>query len=418
MCLPEQTGAVAGIANALHPGAGIIADALILILPDAMVVRVAAGGHGQAGWHADRGGGYAVIKAHAFIGNAVHVRCLDPVTAAAHGVPTLLVAHDEKYIWFLHALNVIVSIGEASIETDGSCLSSGVWQPFTCLAGTHECLAASCCCDELAKLPSMSDYQIKQRGADGALSTHDSVQQCFAGERRGVWLIVVPHDDDLVIGSGLLTQAAAAEGIEVHVAVATDGSMGYCDYEDKDRIVEIRREEQYLSCEDVGIPRERVHWCMLQDGALPMTQGTTPQTDGSVKGLAWEITTLMRQLKPVVVFSPTPTDYHPDHRVVASEVDIACFHASGEIWSQLGEPVDIPERWDYAVYCPFAEDPDVQLTTSDALFDNKVKSIARFQSQRQIAAMVESCRKTGAFEYYKARPFNLYDASKYKALFA
>lgn len=275
----------------------------------------------------------------------------------------------------------------------------------------------ACCQSPFNKLPPMSDYKLKHRAADGALTSFTSVQECFAGERQGAWLIVVPHDDDLVIGSGLLVQAAHAEGIEVHVAVATDGSMGYCDYEDKDRITDIRREEQYLSCADLGIPRERVHWCGLQDGALPMHQGTTPQRDGSVSGLAWEVTRLLRQLKPVVVLAPTPTDYHPDHRVVGSETDIACFHASGEIWSQLGEPVAIPERWDYAVYCPFDGDPDVQLTTSDALFDNKLQSVGRFQSQRQIAAMVDNCRKTGPLEYFQSRPFVLYDASKYKSLF-
>ncbi len=260
-------------------------------------------------------------------------------------------------------------------------------------------------------------YSLKQRASDGSLQQLDSVKSCFAKDRDGIWLVVVPHDDDLVIGTGLLVQAAHAEGIEVHVAVSTDGSMGYCDVEDKDKIKEIRTEEQYKSCEDLGIPRERVHWFGLQDGALPMCQGTMPQADGSVKGLAWELTRLMRQLKPVVVLAPTPTDYHPDHRVVGSEVDISCFHAGGEIWSQLGDPIEIPERWDYAVYCPFAEDPNVQLTTDDNFFEKKLSSVGQFKSQRQIATMVENCRNTGPVEYYAAKPFILYTASDYKSLF-
>ncbi len=263
----------------------------------------------------------------------------------------------------------------------------------------------------------MSTYRIKQRDAQGAIQKSTSVKDCFAGGKDGTWLVVVPHDDDLVLGCGLLVQAAHAEGIDVHVAVASNGSMGYCDVEDRDQIQDIRRKEMNISSADIGIAEDHIHWFGLQDGALPMAQGTTPQADGSVSGLAWECTKLMRQLKPVVVLSPTPTDYHPDHRVVGSEVDISCFHASGEIWSQLGEPINIPERWDFAVYCPFADEPNVQLSTDIELFDKKLESIGRFQSQRQIAAMVENCRNSGPLEYYAARPFILYDPNDYAGLF-
>lgn len=261
------------------------------------------------------------------------------------------------------------------------------------------------------------NYTLKQRFSDGSIERPQSVQDCFAASKSGAWLVVVPHDDDLVLGCGLLMLAAAAEGIEIHVAVATNGSMGYCDVKDRENIVEIRRQEMNASCADLAIPEERIHWFDLQDGALPMAQGTTPHADGSVTGLAWQLTALMRKIKPVVVLSPTPTDYHPDHRVVGSEVDIACFHASGAIWSQLGTPITIPERWDFAVYCPFTEDPDVQLSCDPGLFDKKLESIGRFVSQKQIAAIVDNCRNAGPIEYYAARPFYLYNPQQYEALF-
>ena len=42
------------------------------------------------------------------------------------------------------------------------------------------------------------------------------------------FLFISPHDDDVVIGGGLMIQSALKEGVPVHVAVVTDGSMGYC----------------------------------------------------------------------------------------------------------------------------------------------------------------------------------------------
>ncbi|MFW5711323.1 MAG: PIG-L deacetylase family protein, partial [Spirochaetota bacterium] len=53
------------------------------------------------------------------------------------------------------------------------------------------------------------------------------------------WLFIAPHDDDIVIGAGLLLQQAVQEGIRIKVLVTTDGSMGYCDLKEKDEITDI-----------------------------------------------------------------------------------------------------------------------------------------------------------------------------------
>src|SRR5687768_8234076 len=49
------------------------------------------------------------------------------------------------------------------------------------------------------------------------------------------WLLVSPHDDDVSMGAGLLMQAAVAEGVDVRAAIVTDGRMGYCTLEQKDK---------------------------------------------------------------------------------------------------------------------------------------------------------------------------------------
>ena len=42
------------------------------------------------------------------------------------------------------------------------------------------------------------------------------------------WLFVAPHDDDIILGAGLLIQKAQEAGVKMSVLVTTDGRMGYC----------------------------------------------------------------------------------------------------------------------------------------------------------------------------------------------
>ena len=87
------------------------------------------------------------------------------------------------------------------------------------------------------------------------------------------WLFVSPHDDDLVIGAGLWMQAAVAAGVDVQVLVVTDGRMGYCTPDQRDRIAAIRKAETYESFEILGVPRKQIAYIGYPDGALYDLQG-------------------------------------------------------------------------------------------------------------------------------------------------
>jgi LmbE family N-acetylglucosaminyl deacetylase/fructoselysine-6-P-deglycase FrlB-like protein len=233
----------------------------------------------------------------------------------------------------------------------------------------------------------------------------------------GPWLVVAPHEDDLVLGVGLTVQRAREAGIAIEVAVVSDGRFGYTREADAAGIVARRRAEMEASCRILGLDPARIHWLGFPDGDLPAQQGLRRRSDGSCTGIAWELTRLLRQVRPGLVFGPTPTDLHPDHRAVASELDIACFHASGEIWLDLGKPIALPVRWDYAVYCPFAGDPEVQVRGSDAHFQRKLDAIAAFASQTQIAALVAAQRAGGPVEHLKLVTWKGYNVSDTAKLF-
>lgn len=241
-------------------------------------------------------------------------------------------------------------------------------------------------------------------------------QECF--------LFVSPHDDDAVIGGGLMIQAAIAEGVPVHLAVVTDGAMGYCSLEERNTISEIRKAETFASCERLGIPKENVHWIGLPDCQLSQYQGRRPAVEGDpvqshgFTGMQHVFTELLRKVRPNQVFLATASDLHPDHRIVHSEMLISAFHAAGAIWPELGEQLSTPPfLHEYAVYCPFPTEPSLQLKVTDDIFESKLKAIEDFASQKQIKMLVDALREAGPYEYTRPLEFAMYNPTIYRSRF-
>src|SRR5215207_5147024 len=84
--------------------------------------------------------------------------------------------------------------------------------------------------DRLAPMNALLS-RVLRRGDDGALTAAPDLRSAFA--RPGPWLAIAPHDDDIVLGMGLVVAAAAAEGVEIHLAVTSDGGLGYLRPEDR-----------------------------------------------------------------------------------------------------------------------------------------------------------------------------------------
>ena len=237
------------------------------------------------------------------------------------------------------------------------------------------------------------------------------------------WLFVSPHDDDLCIGAGLTMQAARDAGVDVQVLIVTDGCLGYCRAEHRDSIAKIRREETYESFEMLGIARDRVSYINYPDGGLTAYIGRRaarnlePAIEGYV-GLQNAFTYYLREFRPTCVFVPTPTDLHPDHQITHNELLISLFHASGDIWPELGAPLAVPQLFELAIYCDFADAPNLEVRGNDDVFQHKLRSIEAYRSQLQIASLVDSIRQDGPYEYLRDVHFRLYSSKKYRPLFA
>ena len=275
--------------------------------------------------------------------------------------------------------------------------------------------------------------RIRQRseaGGEGraAVATHSTIAAAFsvADVERERWLFITPHDDDVVLGAGMLLAQAARTGVRTTVCAVTDGRMGYCRADQREDIVTIRGAETERAMEILGgadIRRLEYPDCDLPNhaGRRRIAGGATleaPDPRGGHSGLQNSFTALLRDLRPTRVFVPTGADYHPDHQIVYRELLISLFHATGAVWPELGAPLDAPPPlYEMAIYCDFPAPPTLQVEGSEEAFAAKLEAIAAFASQEQIAAIVDGVRVAGPFEYFREVPFSLYDSRHYAELF-
>jgi LmbE family N-acetylglucosaminyl deacetylase len=236
-------------------------------------------------------------------------------------------------------------------------------------------------------------------------------------DRPGPLLVIAPHDDDAVLGCGLGIQAAQQAGMEVHLAVVTDGRMGYVEPAGREALVAIRAAELERSSAILGIPAAHIHRLEFPDGATGRWAGCH-ETPAGPRGISRSLCAVLRQVAPLAVCCPTPADLHPDHRVTCAETEIACFHAQAAIWAELGAPVALPQLFHYACYCPFDRQPSLRLVAEAAEEERRQAAIAAFASQPGlIAALCARLRAAGPIEILAHRPWPAYDPAIYNPLF-
>ena len=263
----------------------------------------------------------------------------------------------------------------------------------------------------------MITYRRKLKNGD--VVTTKNIKDVFNPQKENekeCWLFVSPHDDDLVLGAGNTILAALNNNIEVHCAITSDGSMGYCTPEHKNKIADIRKIETEEAYKILGV--KNVHFLNFPDCSLTAHGGRT----FNVSGKAWEVANatglqnsfveLIRKVNPNRVFIPTQTDLHPDHKIVNSEMLISVFHAEGGIWPELGERIPaIPTIYEYAVYTDFIAPPQICVEISSELIKQKQDSMRAYASQTQIEDIIKSL--SGAYEFIHEIEFNFYKPDKY-----
>lgn len=268
----------------------------------------------------------------------------------------------------------------------------------------------------------MGDFNFARRTENGIVRSNtitDIFTDASSNER---WLFVAPHDDDLVLGASFLISYAVANGISVRALITTDGQMGYGSTISKSEIVEVRKKETKNSFLALGV--DDVVWLDYPDCSLNNYCGCRTSTNGepfAIKGqvgLQNSYVAQLRDYRPTRVFLPSGNDYHPDHKTVYNEFLISLFHSGGDIWPQLGTPLEkTPDLYEMAIYKDFITPPNIQLKVSDDIFQKKINAIAAYESQKQIGELINNVKQSGPIEYYYNVKFELYLPKKYEALF-
>ncbi|MDD3965860.1 MAG: PIG-L deacetylase family protein [Candidatus Neomarinimicrobiota bacterium] len=261
------------------------------------------------------------------------------------------------------------------------------------------------------------------RRTEKDVKTYNKLKDLFPDWKENErWLFIGPHDDDIVLGSGITMRAAIEAGIEVYALVSTDGGMGYCHLEQEHTIGQIRQKETVDSFKIIGLDDAHIFFANFPDCDTTSYVGRRKAKAGDpaiegYTGLQNAFTYYIRKVKPTRIFLPTGADLHPDHKIVYQEVLISMFHAGGNIWPELGDPADTPMAYEFGVYCDFPSEPNLKFEADPEVFQKKLDAILAYKSQEQIASLVEGVKQGGPLEYIREISFRFYSVNNYKELF-
>lgn len=271
----------------------------------------------------------------------------------------------------------------------------------------------------------LDGFRLQQRDENGMVRDCSTLAELLGGwEADGErWLFITPHDDDVVLGAGLLLQCAVSAGVSISILVTTDGSMGYCSTDDQQTIGEIRRRETIESFSVIGV--NDVTWLNFPDCNLTpflgrrLASGEEPGAIAGYIGLQNSYTCELRRRRPTRLFLASGNDLHPDHKIVYQEARISLYHAAGAIWPDLGRPItELPTVYELPIYCDLPAEPRFRIVGTSAGLEAKLRAIAAYRSQKQIGRLVEKLRDAGPVEYFGLSSFDLYSPSRYDHLFA
>ena len=195
--------------------------------------------------------------------------------------------------------------------------------------------------------------------------------------------------------------------------------MGCRSPRERATISETRRAETIRAYGALGVPETNIHYLGFPDASLWRYIGRRAREAGDSvdhvvaghTGLENSLTWLLRLLKPMVVFMPSRKDIHPDHMAVSLELPISIFHASSDIWEELGWKIERPALWEWPTYnvAPKRK-PAVGIFADRDLFERKLAAIACWQSQAEIiAALIASLRSNGPWEFLWKHKVNAYN---------
>ena len=155
-------------------------------------------------------------------------------------------------------------------------------------------------------------------------------------------LAIHAHPDDVDIFAGGTLALLAQAGHQVTVATMTAGDCGSAEY-GADEIARMRKVEAAQAAAVIGA---RYFWLGFKDLAIF-------NDDASRR----RVTAALRNLRPEIVLTASPADYHCDHEAASRLVTDACFGASAPNYD-CGDPAPALDAIPHLYYMDPAEGND------------------------------------------------------------
>jgi LmbE family N-acetylglucosaminyl deacetylase len=169
-------------------------------------------------------------------------------------------------------------------------------------------------------------------------------------------LAVLAHPDDESYGIGGTLARYADEGVDVHVAIATDGAAGSIDERwqgDRSRLVEVRTQEVNQATKVLGAT---LHMMGYGDSGYigdPANDNPESFINADRDESICQVVKLIRTLRPQVVITHDETGgyYHPDH-IHCNTITTSAFFAAGKAdeYPEIGHEPFQPDRLYYTAF--------------------------------------------------------------------
>ncbi len=174
--------------------------------------------------------------------------------------------------------------------------------------------------------------------------------------RRGECWWCLAHPDDESFGMGGTLARYAAEGVEVHIAIATDGVAGSVAEGYEDTLAElaaVRAREVQSAVDILGC---HLHLLGYRDSGYigdPANEHPDAFIQQNEEEVVGRLVVLIREIRPQVVVSHDETGgyFHPDH-IMCWKVTTAAFFAAGDSdrYPELPWPAYQPDRLYYTAF--------------------------------------------------------------------
>lgn len=163
-------------------------------------------------------------------------------------------------------------------------------------------------------------------------------------------LAILAHPDDESFGPGGTLARYAAEGVDVHIAIATDGAAGSVatgHEAAREKLAEVRAQELQTAVRILG---GTLHTLGYRDSGYigdPANEHPDAFVQSDEQEAVGRVVRLIREIRPQVIITHDETGgyFHPDH-IQCWKITVPAFHAAGDPaqFPEIGPAPYQPER--------------------------------------------------------------------------